>query len=476
MSAIVSIVGRPNVGKSTLFNRLVGKRRAIESDIPGTTRDRLYDNVSIEGFPVMIVDTGGLETKKGSDIEANVQEQSEAAIAGSDVIIFVVDVREELTAEDFHAATLLRKSKKTVILVANKCDNAKFEELRYNMFELGFGEPVALTALHSFGVDELESRVADELKKLGFEKGEVEAVDDKRIKIAFLGRPNVGKSTIVNALFGKKMVVVSEIAGTTRDSTAIPFEYKDTPFTLIDTAGIRRRGKVEPGLEKYSIIRSMQSVEQADICVLLIDATEGVTKQDCHVSEYVLEQRKGLILMVNKMDMYEGKEREDREHMLVHDLQNTMAYLPWAPVVFGSGLERRNIFPVLDLAMQITEERNRIVPVQDLRVWLSYAIKKHPPRGSRGKHKFNVLGVEQVDILPPTFVFYCDWPEIMHFSYGRFLENELRSQFGFTGTSLRMLFRKPGERGPKHKRKGALDADKPEEFTIVDEEEDLLSE
>lgn len=471
MSAVVSIVGRPNVGKSTLFNRLIGKRRAIESDVPGTTRDRLYDKVIVEDYPIILVDTGGLETKAGSDIEANVQEQSKSAIAGSDIIVFVVDVREELTAEDFHAANLLRKSKKPVILVANKCDNPKFEELRFNMFELGFGEPVALTALHSFGIDELESRLAEQLKKLGFEKGEVEAADDNRIKIAFLGRPNVGKSTLVNALFGKKMVVVSDVPGTTRDSTEIPFEYKDTAFTLIDTAGIRRRGKVEPGLEKYSILRSMGAVELADICVLLVDATEGVTKQDCHVSEYILEQKKGLIIVVNKMDLYEGKEREDREHMLVHDLQNTMAYLPWAPVIFGSGLERRNIFPVLDLAIQVTEERNRLVPTQDLRVWLSQAVKKHPPRGARGKHRFNVLSVEQVDILPPTFVFYCDWPEIMHFSYGRFLENELRAQFGFNGTSLRMLFRKPGDRGPRHKRKGALDADQPEEFTLLDEDQ-----
>lgn len=470
MSAVVAIVGRPNVGKSTLFNRLVGKRRAIESDVPGTTRDRIYDTVNVEGYKVLLVDTGGIEVKVGSDIETNVQEQSKTAIEGADVILFVVDVREELTGEDFHAATLLRKSKKPVILVANKCDNPKFEELRFNLFELGFGEPVALTALHSFGIDELESRVAEELKRQKFEKDEEEPHDENRIRIAFLGRPNVGKSTMVNALFGKKMVVVSDVPGTTRDTTEIPFEYKDVPFTLIDTAGIRRRGKIEQGIEKYSILRSMQAVEQADICVLLVDAEEGVTKQDCHVSEYILEQRKGLILVVNKMDRYKDKEREDREHMLVHDLQNTMAYLPWAPVVFGSGLERRNIFQILELAIEITEERRRIVPTQDLRVWLSQALKKHPPRGSRGKHRFNVLSVEQVDILPPTFVFYCEWPEIMHFSYGRFLENELRAQFGFSGTSIRMIFRKPGERGPKHKRKGALDAEK-EDLVVEDTDE-----
>lgn len=457
MSAVVAIVGRPNVGKSTLFNRLIGKRRAIESDIAGTTRDRLYDNVEIGGYGVLLVDTGGIETKTGTDIEANVQEQSKTAIDGADIIVFVVDVREELTAEDFHAANLLRKSKKPVILVANKCDNPKFEEQRFNLFELGFGDPVPVTALHSFGIDELEDRIADELKSEGFEKGELEMADEGRIKIAFLGRPNVGKSTMVNALFGKKMVVVSEIAGTTRDSTEIPFEYKDTAFTLIDTAGIRRRGKVEQGIEKYSILRSMQSVEQADICVLLIDAVEGVTKQDCHVSEYILEQRKGLMLVVNKMDQYKEKEREDREHMLVHELRNSMAYLPWAPVIFASGLERRNIFPVLDLAMLITEERKRVIPQQDLKVWLAQALRKHPPRGTRGKHRFNVLSVEQVDILPPTFVFYCEWPEIMHFSYGRYLENELREQFGFNGTSVRMIFRKPGERGGRKKAPKGVD-------------------
>jgi len=453
MSAIVAIVGRPNVGKSTLFNRLIGKRRAIESDVPGTTRDRIYDTVDIEGYKVLLVDTGGIEARAGNDIEANVQEQSKTAIEGADVIVFVVDVREELTGEDFHTADLLRKSRKPVILTANKCDNPKLEDLRYNLFELGFGEPVALTALHSFGIDELEDRVAEELKKLKFEKNEEEVHDEDRIRIAFLGRPNVGKSTMVNALFGKKMVVVSDIPGTTRDSTEIPFEYKNIPFTLIDTAGIRRRGKVEQGIEKYSLLRSMQSVEQADICVLLIDAEEGVTKQDCHVSEYILEERKGLILVVNKMDRFKDKEREDREHMLVHELQKTMAYLPWAPVVFASGLERRNIFQILELAGEITEERKRVVPRQDLKIWLNLALKKHPPRGSRGKQRFNVLSVEQVDILPPTFVFLCDWPEIMHFSYGRFLENELRSQFGFNGTSIRMIFRKPGERGKKRKTK-----------------------
>lgn len=455
MSAVVAIVGRPNVGKSTLFNRLAGKRKAIESDVAGTTRDRIYESVDIEGYQVMLVDTGGLEPNKtGTDIEANVQEQSKAAIAGADVIVFVVNIRDELTSEDFHAADLLRRSKKPVILVANKSDNPRFEELRFNFYELGFGEPVAVTALHSFGVDELESRIAEELEKQGFElaSGE-EKPDDNRIRIAFLGRPNVGKSTMVNALFGKKMVVTSEIPGTTRDATQIPFEYKKVPFTLIDTAGIRRRGKIEKGLEKYSILRSMQSIDEADICVLMLDFEEGVTQQDCHVAQYILEQNKGLILVMNKVDQFKGKEREDAEHMAVHDLQNQMPFLPWAPVIFASALERRNIFQVLELAIEITEQRNRKIPQEDLDVWLSQALIKHPPRGQRGKHRFAVLGVKQDGVNPPTFVFHCQWPEIMHFSYGRFLENELRATFGFTGTSLRMIFKKPGDRGARRKTK-----------------------
>lgn len=447
---MVAIVGRPNVGKSTLFNRLVGKRKAIESDVSGTTRDRIYDSAQIGDFTVMLVDTGGIESgKAGTDMEANIQEQSETAIAGADIIVFVVDVREELTSEDFHAADLLRRSKKTVILVANKCDNPRFEEARFNFYELGFGEPVALTALHSFGIDDLEDRISEELRRLEKPKEEVQKEEEGRIRIAFLGRPNVGKSTMVNALFGKKMVVVSEVPGTTRDSTEIPFEYKDIPFTLIDTAGIRRRGKVEKGIEKYSILRSMQSIDQADICVLMLDFEEGVTMQDCHVSQYILEQKKGLILVLNKVDQFSGKEREVAEHMIIHQLQKKMDYLPWAPVVFTSALERKNIFQVLELAKEVYEERKKEIPEDELQIWLSHALKKHPPRGSRGKQRFNVLSVRQDGVQPPTFVFSCAWPEIMHFSYGRYLENELRSSYGFTGTSLRVIFRKPGDRGTR---------------------------
>jgi GTPase len=444
-SAVVAIVGRPNVGKSTLFNRFVGGRKAIESDIPGTTRDRLYHKAVLDGYETLLVDTGGLELgKDGDDIEANVQEQSKVAIEGADVILFMVDIRESLTSEDFHAADLLRKSKKSVILVANKCDNPSFESEVFNLYELGFGEPIPVSAAHSDGLDIVEGRVGDALKELKFEKGVDEEKKDDRIRIAFLGRPNVGKSTMVNGLLGKDAVVVSDVPGTTRDATEIDFEYKKEKFTLIDTAGLRRRGKIEKGLEKYSVLRTMQSVDEADICVLMLDFAEGITSQDCHVSEYILDQKKGLILVVNKIDLESGTVREDLENQFIRRLKSKMAYVPWAPVVFSSALKRKNIFQILELAEGVNVERKKELLERDLDVWLEMTLAKHPPKGARGKRRFNVLKVEQSGTEPPAFTFYCEWPEYMHFSYGRFLENELRAQFGFGGSSVRMVFKKPG--------------------------------
>jgi GTP-binding protein len=453
MSALVAIVGRPNVGKSTLFNRLVGKRQAIESDVPGTTRDRLYGKVSIHGHNVLLVDTGGIELEKeGDTIEGNVQAQSKVAIDGADVILFIVDVRSELTSEDFHAADLLRKSRKSVILVANKCDNNRLSDLRFNLYELGFGEPIALSALHAGGFDVLESTIKTELKELGFEpvpEGTEEVKDDS-IKIAFLGRPNVGKSTMVNALLNKERVVTSDIPGTTRDSAYVPFEYDDSKFTLIDTAGIRRRGKIEAGIEKYSILRSMQSITEADIAILLIDFEQGVSNQDLHVSQYILEEKKGLVIVVNKMDLAAGEESQDRarEHF-ISILRNKMAYVPWAPVVFTSALKRKNIFPILDLSKKISFERQRHIDEGDLNVWLDHTLTKHPAKGKKGQRYFKVYSVRQDGTHPPRFTFSCEWPEYMHFSYRRYLENELREQFGFNGTAIETSFRRVNEREPR---------------------------
>lgn len=447
MSALVAIVGRPNVGKSTLFNKFLGKRQAIESNIPGTTRDRLYGKLEIAGYPTVLVDTGGLESRiPGEDIEANIQEQSKIAIDGADVILFVVDVRTDLTSDDFHAADLLRKSKKPVILIANKCDNPNFEEQRFNLYELGFGDPVAVSAIHAAGMDEIETRVEEELKNLKFTKNEFDEDYSDALKIAFVGRPNVGKSTMLNSIFGKKVVITSEKPGTTRDSTEIPFSYNEQKFILIDTAGLRRRGDIEPGIEKFSSLRALQAVEMADICILMLDFEEGVTNQDCHISQFVLEQNKGLILVVNKIDVLKGEEREQAENGFIYALKQNMAYLPWAPVVFASAKERKNIFKILDLSIEIFKERNKEISHPDLQIWLDAALKKHPANTKRGKHKFEIKDCEQMGTNPPMFLFTCYWPEIMHFSYQRYLENSLRESYGFAGTGLQLIFKKGSDR------------------------------
>jgi GTPase len=443
LSAVIALVGRPNTGKSTLFNRLIGKRKAIESNIPGTTRDRLYESFFYAGHKTLLVDTGGIELDNTGDIEADVQEQSKLAIEGADLIFFLVDVKEELTSEDFHAADLLRRSKKPVILIANKCDNPSLGDDRFNLYELGFGEPIAVSALHAGGLDHLEKLTNKELETLGLPADDSENDEFKdHIKIAFLGRPNVGKSTMVNALFGKKRVVVSDVPGTTRDAAEVPFVYDDKDYLLIDTAGVRRRGKIEKGIEKYSILRTMQSISQADVCVLMLDFETGIANQDCHVSQYILEERKGLIIVVNKVDLESGDIRESLTNNFIGKLKHRMAYVPWAPVVFSSAKERKNIFQILNLAAEISNERVKEVSQEDLNVWLDIVLTKHPPRGRKGKREFSVLSVKQIGSGPPSFEFECVWPEIMHFSYARFLENELRSQFGFTGTPVHLKFKK----------------------------------
>ena len=310
MHPVVAIVGRPNVGKSSLFNRLVGKRKAIESAISGTTRDQVSQVVHFRDYDVLLVDTGGLELDSSGTIEADVQSQARAAIQGADVVVFVLDVRFDPTAADFHAAELLRKSGKATVMVANKCDHvASLEERTFNFYELGFGEPVAISAIHGTGLDALMVAVEAELSLLGLNFDPSDVSRPEGLRLAFLGRPNVGKSSFINAVFGKEKVIVSEIPGTTRDAVEIPFEYAGHPFVLVDTAGIRRRGKVESGIEKYSVMRSFQSIDDADVVVLVMDANDGVRAQDLHVCEFVLNQNKGLIVVMNKMDLFEDQEQ-----------------------------------------------------------------------------------------------------------------------------------------------------------------------
>lgn len=440
MLPVVAIVGRPNVGKSSLFNRLVGKRKAIESEIAGTTRDPVSTRVTLAKYDVILVDTGGLELETEGPIEEDVQSQAQAAIQGADVVVLVLDIRHDPTSSDFHAAELLRKSGKPCILVANKCDHvSSLEERPFNFYELGCGDPVAISALHGIGVDELRGTIEDHLSSLKF-KPEKAPVSEG-LRLCFVGRPNVGKSSLVNALFGKEKVIVSELPGTTRDAVEVPFEYEETPFVLVDTAGIRRRGKVDRGLEQFSVMRSFQAIEDSDVAVLVLDANEGLKSQDLHVCQFVLEESKGLILVVNKMDVFEDFE-EERDR-IAHQLQHRMAFVPWASVIFTSARERRNLFPILQVARSIGEERQRWLKPAHIQAWLDETVLNHPSAGGKGKERAQVLSGRQTNINPPRFVFETHFPDRMHFSYRRYLENSLRERFGFNGTAVKISFMKP---------------------------------
>lgn len=449
MLPVVAIVGRPNVGKSSLFNRLVGKRYAIESPLSGTTRDSISYPVDLHEHRVLMVDTGGLMLETHEDLEADIQAQAQAAIQGADVIVFVVDATEDLTSHDFHAADLLRRSGKPCVMVANKCDHLqRLEEKTFNLFELGFGEAVAVSAVHGTGTDALEDALDEQLNALHFPRNlSLEGTADQpssAIRLAFVGRPNVGKSSLVNALFGKEKVLVSDIPGTTRDAVETPFHYKDQSFVFVDTAGLRRRGRIERGIEKFSVLRSFQAIDDADVVVLILDGMEGLAAQDLHVCEFILQQNKGLIVVMNKVDLFEDAEA-DRERFTQH-LRQRMAFVPWAPVVFTSALKRKNIFAVLDLAVEIFAERGKKIPALALRAWLEEAVSRHALAGGKGKQRVKVKSVEQHGVCPPTFVFVVEHPEWMHFSYQRYLENSLRERFGFVGTGIKLIFVREAEK------------------------------
>lgn len=436
---IIAIVGRPNVGKSTLFNRLIGKRLAITSEIAGTTRDRIYYNTEFNGISVILVDTGGMEYGKKENIEADIQSQVKLAIVDADLIYFVIDAKETLTINDLEAANSLRKSKKTVLFIANKVDGQYPQEDINEIIKLGFGQPQEISAYHNAGIEELIEVTEKTLKKLGFKKTEKEPENRDIINICFIGRPNVGKSSLVNALLGKPKVIVSDIPGTTRDSTDTAIIWNGQKFNLIDTAGIRRRGKIGSGLEKISILRSLQSIEKADVVCLVLDYEEGISKQDQHITSYILEASKGLILVVNKSDLM--KDREEDQTKMINILRRKFEFLPWAPAIFISALRNKNTEKVLELSKQIQIERYKIIPDEELDGFMKETVHKNtPPRVSQTRPDFYSL--KQIKTNPPTFVFIVNVGNALHFSYRRYLENELRKRYPFTGTSIKFIYKK----------------------------------
>ena len=436
--SIVAVVGRPNVGKSTLFNRLVGERRAIVEDAPGTTRDRVYGVADWAGSEFTIVDTAGLQDDREiaeatlSEIARHTREQARSAIDEADVIVFMVDAKAGLAAGDHDVADLLRRADKPTILVANKADNVDRRTGALEFYELGLGDPIAISAYHGSGTGDLLDRVVEALPEAE-EEPETEGP-----AIAIVGRPNVGKSRLLNALLGQERSIVSDVPGTTRDSLDTEIEWAGQPLTLIDTAGIRRRGRVEQGIERFSVLRSMRAIDRCDVVLMVIDATEGFTAQDLHIAGYVEEQKKGIVVVVNKWDLVEKTPQSTDEYRA--KAREALDFMPYAPLVFISAKFGQRVQQVLETALLVVAEGKRRVSTAALNKVLRDAVASHPPASKPGKW-LKFYYATQADITPPTFVFFCNDPKQVHFSYRRYLENRLREEFGFSGTPMRLSFR-----------------------------------
>jgi GTP-binding protein len=432
--ALVAIVGRPNVGKSMLFNRLVGERIAIVEDLPGTTRDRIYATTEWRAREFSMIDTGGLDDPKAGEMEAAVRRQAEAAIEEADVVLFIVDAQTGILPVEHEVADLLRRSGKPVLLVANKADSWRGEAQSAEFYELGLGTPLTVSAIQGIGTGDLLDAVVERLP------APLEETETSDARVAIIGRPNVGKSSFLNTLVGSERAVVSEIPGTTRDSidTAIEFGETGRRVVLVDTAGIRRRGRVEQGIEKYALLRTAQALERADVAILMTDATEGVTAQDVHIAGYALEASVGLVLAVNKWDVV------DRGPEMTASVEAEVArefhFLPWMGHRFVSAKTGRNVRETLADAVAVVDERRRRVPTSELHRMLVEAVAAHPPTPHRGK-EVRFTHLTQARGKAPTFVFFVDPPEGVHFTYQRYLENQIRERFGFPGTPIKLEFK-----------------------------------
>jgi GTPase len=436
---IVAIVGRPNVGKSTLFNRLTGDKVAIVEDKPGITRDRIYKDTFWLNKEFTLIDTGGIEFKhKPDEIAFQMKKQAEIAIEDASVIIFMADAREGVTPADQDVANILRKSDTPVILTLNKVEH--YDERMpdvYDFYSLGFGEPMVISASHGMNIGDLLDEIVEHLPT-----GEYEKYGEDVIKIAAIGRPNVGKSSLVNAILGEERVIVSDVPGTTRDAIDTPFTKDDREYVLIDTAGMRRKGKIDEPTERYSVIRSLRAVDRCDVVLMLIDASEGVTEQDKKIAGYAHEAGKGIILVINKWDLIE---KDDKTMLRFNeDVREELGFMQYAPTIYVSALTKQRVVKVLDLVNYAAEQNAMRIGTSNLNDLIRDAIAMNPPPTDKGR-RLKILYVTQVSVKPPTFVVFVNDSELMHFSYLRYLENKLRSTFGFEGTPIRMIVRKRDE-------------------------------
>jgi GTP-binding protein len=436
MRPLAAIVGRANVGKSTLFNRLIGERKAIVSETPGTTRDRIYEEISWNGKEFNLVDTGGILFDQKELYEKDIINQAEEAIRFADLILFLVDIKEGLLPIDQKVLERVRKTNKKIILVANKADNQKLQAEAQNLANLGLGSMVSISAIHGTGTGDLLDEIVKQLKVSKITK---ERNKEKLTKVAIVGRPNVGKSSLFNKLIGKNRAIVSDIPGTTRDviNTEIKIDQKN--YLFLDTAGLRRRTKIKKQIEYYSVLRTLRAIEQTDIVLFIIDVEEGVARQDLHIISNVVEQGKGLILIINKWDKIKFKE-EDPMGNYISYLQEKMRFLSWMPVIFTSAKTGKKLSKISELLQKVSKEREKRVKIKKLNIVISKAIlEKPPPRGKKGQMK--IFYTSQAKGFPPTFVLFVRNKEALKKSYLNYLENQIRDEFGFTGVPIKIILK-----------------------------------
>ena len=445
---LVALVGRPNVGKSSLFNRLVGTRKAVVADVPGTTRDRLIDEAEWRGAVFDVVDTGGLEVYQPKSVADHsplevgsrfftreIRNQALLAVQDADVIVLVTDAIQGLTAADEDVAEVLRRTDKPVLVAANKADNAERREAALEFYALGLGEVFPISALHGTGTGDLLDAVVEALP---FRPTPNYEEDDGSLKIAIVGRPNVGKSSLLNKLLGEQRAIVSSVAGTTRDAVDTALTWQGLPITLIDTAGIRRRGRIAPGIEKYSVLRAHRAIERADVVLLLIDAVEGITQQDAHIAGMVREAFKSAVVVVNKWDAVE----KDTHTMKVYEdrVREALNFMPYVPVIFISAKTGQRVHQVLEMAARVQEERMVRIPTGELNRIIREAMLRHPPQ-SKQPRPLKIFLAQQVRVDPPTILLHVNDRDLLHFTYERYLENQIRRVYPFSGTPIRFAVR-----------------------------------
>lgn len=431
----VALVGRPNVGKSTIFNRMVGKKISIIEDTPGVTRDRIYGKVEYRTYQFHLIDTGGVDLEKET-FNDSIKSQVELAVDEADVIVFIVDGKEGLTRNDYLVRDMLRRSNKKVIVAINKVDNKKVQENIYDFYELGFDHYLMLSGEHGIGMGDLMDEIVADFEPY------VEDPDDHVLKFSVIGRPNVGKSSLINALLNEERVIVSDVAGTTRDAIDTPFTYYDRNFIAIDTAGMRKRGKVYETVEKYSVLRALKAIDRSDVCLVVINAEEGIIEQDKHIAGYAQKAGKAIVLVVNKWDTAQDKNKDIKKFTQL--VREEFKFVSYAPLVFLSALTKKRIHTLMPEVIKAYDNSTREIGTSLLNSVLIDAITLNPPPAYKGK-KLKVYFAHQSDVKPPTFTLHVNSKGLIHFSYERYLENKLRESFDFEGTPIVLKFKNKGE-------------------------------